>query len=173
MSETAESLNFEQSLARLEEIARGLEDNKLGLNDSLVIYEEGVKLLRQCQGLLTQAERKIELLTGVDAAGQAITKPFDAEATYSATEASSSEQRLTRKRKSPAAKEAAPKDPPATNEPSAATSNTVTPTSGTSEAAPWEDLPVGQAGQTKNLDSTRKSPTKSNSPAIDDLNRLF
>lgn len=173
MSESAETLNFEQSLARLEEIARGLEDNKLGLNDSLVIYEEGVKLLRQCQGLLTQAERKIELLTGVDASGQAITKPFDAEATFSATDASSSEQRLTRKRKSPAAKEAAPKEPPVSKEPLAATNETVTPATVTADVAPWEELPVAQDGQSKAAESGRKSSIKSNSPAIDDLNRLF
>jgi exodeoxyribonuclease VII small subunit len=164
VSETTEPLNFEQSLARLEEIARGLEDNKLGLNDSLVIYEEGVKLLRQCQGLLQQAERKIELLTGVDASGQAITKPFDAEATFSATEASSSDQRLTRKRKSPAAKEA-PKE--------AVTSTVHSASQASSEAAPWEELPVAQDSQTKSSDSGRKSSTKSNSSAIDDLNRLF
>ena len=168
VSESAELLNFEQSLARLEEIARGLEDNKLGLNDSLLIYEEGIKLLRQCQGLLQQAERKIELLTGVDATGQAITKPFDADATFSATEAVTSEQRLTRRRKSPAAKE-----PAATKETIVATTETVTVTTETTEAAPWEDLPVTQDSQGKTGDSGRKTSTKSNSQAIDDLNRLF
>jgi exodeoxyribonuclease VII small subunit len=171
--ESSEPLNFEQSLTRLEEIARGLEDNKLGLNDSLVIYEEGVKLLRQCQGLLTQAERKIELLTGVDAAGQAITKPFDADATFSATEATSSDQRLTRRRKSPASKETTAKEAPATKETIVATKETITITTETSDVAPWEDLPVAQDGQAKNAETGRKSSTKSNSSAIDDLNRLF
>jgi len=173
VSESSEPLNFEQSLARLEEIARGLEDNKLGLNDSLVIYEEGVKLLRQCQGLLTQAERKIELLTGVDASGQAITKPFDADATFSATEAVSSEQRLTRRRKSPAAKEAASKESPAAKDTSVATKETLAVTTETSEVAPWEELPVAQDSQAKTAEAVRKSSTKSNSPAIDELNRLF
>jgi exodeoxyribonuclease VII small subunit len=172
VSEPSESLNFEQSLARLEEIARGLEDNKLGLNDSLLIYEEGVKLLRQCQGLLTQAERKIELLTGVDASGQAITKPFDAEATFSATEAASTDQRLTRKRRSPAAKEAAPKETTAAKEP-LGSSETLDSAVDTSSVAPWEELTVAQDSQVKNAVSSRKTSTKSNSPAIDDLNRLF
>ncbi len=173
MQQSDEPLNFEQSLARLEEIARGLEDNKLGLNDSLVIYEEGVKLLRQCQGLLQQAERKIELLTGFDASGQAVTKPFDAEATFSATEAASAEQRLTRKRKSPAAKEATPQEPVTTKETIVATTETVFVTKQTTEAAPWEDLPVTQDSQAKSPDSVRKTSSKSNSAAIDDLNRLF
>ncbi len=175
VSDSAKPLNFEQSLARLEEIARGLEDNKLGLNDSLVIYEEGVKLLRQCQGLLQQAERKIELLTGVDAAGQAVTKPFDADATFSATEAASSEQRLTRRRKSPAAKEASPKEQQSKESPAKTTKTTMASNTSPDEegVAPWEDLPIAQDGQAKNAESDRKSLTKSSSPAIDDLNRLF
>jgi exodeoxyribonuclease VII small subunit len=167
VSEFVGPLNFEQSLARLEEIARGLEDNKLGLNESLIIYEEGVKLLRQCQGLLQQAERKIELLLGVDASGQAITKPFDAEATFSATEATSSGQRLTRRRKSSAAKEAEIK------ETIVATKETVIVTKESTESAPWEELPVGQNGQGQASDTGRKTSPKPNSPGYDDLNRLF
>ncbi|MFZ5828718.1 MAG: exodeoxyribonuclease VII small subunit [Planctomycetota bacterium] len=76
--------DFEQSLERLEDIARGLEEGKLSLTESLANYEEGVKLLRHCYDLLKRAERKIELLTGVDADGNPITEPFDAEATFSA-----------------------------------------------------------------------------------------
>ena len=40
-----------------------------GLNESLERYEEGVKLLRQSYELLQRAERRIELLSGVDAEG--------------------------------------------------------------------------------------------------------
>ena len=78
----ASDLDFEAALARLDEIARALEDSRLGLNESLATYEEGVKLLRHCQHLLTSAERRIEIITGVDAAGNPITKPFDDTATY-------------------------------------------------------------------------------------------
>ncbi len=71
-----ETPNFEQSLQRLEEIVHLLEDGDLGLSDALSRYEEGVKLLRQSYELLEKAERKIELLSGVDAEGNPITRPL-------------------------------------------------------------------------------------------------
>ena len=54
-----------------------MEEGQTGLADSLARYEEGVKLLRQCFSLLETAEHKIELLVGIDAAGNALTEPFD------------------------------------------------------------------------------------------------
>jgi exodeoxyribonuclease VII small subunit len=72
--------SFEQSLDELEKIVADLESGKLGLSDALSRYEEGVKHLKACQQLLERAERKIELLSGVDADGNAIAEPFaDAE----------------------------------------------------------------------------------------------
>ncbi len=80
MSETP---SFEQALTSLEQIVRDLEEGRLGLAESLARYEEGVKLLKQCHGMLERAERKIELLTGIDAAGNPVTEPFDDHATLS------------------------------------------------------------------------------------------
>lgn len=74
---------FEQSLARLEQIVGKLEDGRVDLGDSLAAYEEGVRLLRQCHGLLERAERRIEQLSGVDAEGKPVTEPFDDRATIS------------------------------------------------------------------------------------------
>src|SRR5690348_8294618 len=71
--------NFEQSLAELEAIVHDLEDGQLGLADALGRYEQGVKHLKNCYALLTQAEQKIELLTGVTANGEAITEPLNAD----------------------------------------------------------------------------------------------
>jgi exodeoxyribonuclease VII small subunit len=68
---------FEESLDELEKIVSELESGKLGLSDALARYEEGVKHLKGCQHLLESAERKIELLSGVDAEGNPITQPFD------------------------------------------------------------------------------------------------
>ncbi|NOY40312.1 MAG: exodeoxyribonuclease VII small subunit [Planctomycetes bacterium] len=68
---------FEDSLAQLEEIVANLEGGKLGLADSLEQYEHGVKHLNACYGLLTEAERRIELVSDIDPTGQARTKPFD------------------------------------------------------------------------------------------------
>jgi len=69
--------SFEACLAELEQIVAELESGKLGLSDALARYEQGVKHLRSCQQLLERAERKIELLSGVDADGNPVTKPFD------------------------------------------------------------------------------------------------
>ena len=68
--------SFEESLVELEKIVAELEGGKLGLSDALARYEEGVKHLKGCQQLLESAERKIALLSGVDAEGNPITTPF-------------------------------------------------------------------------------------------------
>ena len=53
---------FEQNLTRLEEIVQRLEEGKLGLDESLRLYEEGIESYRQCQRLLEEAELKVNLL---------------------------------------------------------------------------------------------------------------
>jgi exodeoxyribonuclease VII small subunit len=68
---------FEESLGELEKIVAELEGGKLGLSDALARYEEGIRHLKGCQQLLESAERKIELLSGVNAEGNPITTPFD------------------------------------------------------------------------------------------------
>jgi exodeoxyribonuclease VII small subunit len=68
---------FEESLEELEKIVSELESGKLGLSDALARYEQGVKHLKSCQNVLERAERKIELLSGVDADGNPITESFE------------------------------------------------------------------------------------------------
>src|SRR4028118_1682002 len=53
---------FETSLEDLERIVRRLEDGDLSLEESLKLFEDGVKLSRECQERLNQAERRIEVL---------------------------------------------------------------------------------------------------------------
>lgn len=55
--------NFETSLAALEKIVRDLENGELPLEESLKLFENGVRLSRECQERLDQAERRIEILT--------------------------------------------------------------------------------------------------------------
>ena len=69
--------SFEQALERLQAIVQELEQGELGLDKALARYEEGVKLLRRCHDALQKAERKIELLSGVDAEGRPISEPLD------------------------------------------------------------------------------------------------
>ena len=72
-----EAPRFEAALGRLEAIVHDLEDGDIGLDAALAQYEAGIRLLRQCYGLLERAERRIELLSGVDAEGNPVTQPFD------------------------------------------------------------------------------------------------
>jgi exodeoxyribonuclease VII small subunit len=74
-------LTFERSLAELERIVRHLEDGQVGLEEALAHYEQGIGLLKRCYGLLSQAEQRIVLLTGVDADGRPVTQPFEHTAT--------------------------------------------------------------------------------------------
>ena len=69
---------FEGSLKRLEEIVAQLEGNKLALEQSLEVFEEGVKLVRFCAGRLDEAERRIEILLA-DKGGQLHVEPFPEE----------------------------------------------------------------------------------------------
>jgi exodeoxyribonuclease VII small subunit len=69
---------FEESLKRLEEIVTQLEGNTLALEQSLQVFEEGVKLVRFCANRLDEAERRIEILLA-DKEGQLRVEPFPEE----------------------------------------------------------------------------------------------
>jgi exodeoxyribonuclease VII small subunit len=77
MGSLPETLSFEQALAELERIVRELEDGQTGLEDALARYEVGIQLIKRCYNQLGQAEQRILLLTGQDAAGRPILQPFD------------------------------------------------------------------------------------------------
>jgi exodeoxyribonuclease VII small subunit len=77
--------NFETSLEELERIVRELEQGELTLEKSLELFEQGVKLSRECQERLTQAERRIEILMR-DNQGRAVVRPFDPEGDSNADE---------------------------------------------------------------------------------------
>lgn len=55
-------LKFEHALARLETIVSELEKGDLHLDDSLKIFEEGIKLSKTCLKMLDDAERKVEII---------------------------------------------------------------------------------------------------------------
>ncbi|MEQ1763352.1 MAG: exodeoxyribonuclease VII small subunit [Pyrinomonadaceae bacterium] len=56
------SKSFEESLKELEQIVTHLEEGDLALEDSLKLFEDGVRLSRECRERLTAAERRIEVL---------------------------------------------------------------------------------------------------------------
>lgn len=76
--EAREPRNFEQDLQQLEEIVGALEEGGLSLDDALKHFERGIGLARACEKALTDAEKKIEILTRT-AQGTLEARPFDAE----------------------------------------------------------------------------------------------
>ena len=72
-----EEASFEQSMARLAKIVEQLEKGDLPLEESLKLFEEGVKLSRSAQERLDSAQQKVEKLLSVDAQGKAKTTPFE------------------------------------------------------------------------------------------------
>lgn len=72
-------MDFEKKLSRLEEIVAKMESGNLPLEDSLKLFEEGVKNSRECQKQLSEAEEKVKVLLKVDKLGQAETKDFEGE----------------------------------------------------------------------------------------------
>ena len=78
-----EETTFEQALASLEKIVERLEKGELALEESLKLYEEGIRLSRLCHGKLEEAEGKIETLLKdakgepvVDSDGRPKTRPL-------------------------------------------------------------------------------------------------
>ena len=70
-----ENITFEEAVARLEQIVRAMEEGKLSLDESLAVFEEGIALVRFCNGKLESAEQRVRvLLSGAD--GSMTEAPF-------------------------------------------------------------------------------------------------
>jgi len=57
-----EKKKFEEAVKELERVVEQLESGELSLEDSLAVFENGVRLVKLCNQKLTEVERKIELL---------------------------------------------------------------------------------------------------------------
>jgi exodeoxyribonuclease VII small subunit len=66
---------FEQSLDELEQLVARMEENELGLDESLKSFERGVALYRNCQSALEQAELRVKQL--LDPGKPETAEPFD------------------------------------------------------------------------------------------------
>jgi exodeoxyribonuclease VII small subunit len=51
---------FEDALKQLEQIAEQIEEGKIGLEESIARYEQGMELVRYCREVLSHAEQKIQ-----------------------------------------------------------------------------------------------------------------
>ncbi len=65
----SEQKSFEKALKRLEEIVSKLEKGDISLEESISLYEEGMKLVKFCQNRLEEIEGKIKIITGKDDKG--------------------------------------------------------------------------------------------------------
>jgi exodeoxyribonuclease VII small subunit len=81
---TETELNFEAAMDRLEAIVDQMESGKLMLEDLIVRYEEGMKLVKVCQERLASAEQRIQIITR-DHAGKPVLKDFESKSAPPAT----------------------------------------------------------------------------------------
>ena len=66
---------LEQSLDSLEALVERMESGELTLEESLQAFEQGVKLTRECQQALSQAEQKVRILLEQDPQAEPV--PFE------------------------------------------------------------------------------------------------
>lgn len=62
MARKPKAVDFEKALNELEQQVHLLESGELSLEDALKSFEAGIKLTRECQQALTEAEQKVQLL---------------------------------------------------------------------------------------------------------------
>ncbi|MHC2067023.1 exodeoxyribonuclease VII small subunit [Bremerella sp. T1] len=105
-SEEKQPPKFEEGLEELQQIVQQLETGQLGLDAALEKYQRGIEVLKQCHGVLKTTERKIELLSGVDAEGNPVTQPFEDE------EMSLDEKAQSRAKRRGSTKKSSPKSDP-------------------------------------------------------------
>ena len=70
--------SFEKDIQRLEDIVAKMEEGDIPLDESMKLFEEGVKLSRLCSERLDKAEKKVEIITA-DKNGNISARPFEAE----------------------------------------------------------------------------------------------
>lgn len=68
-------IDFEQQLKALEDIVASMEKGDLSLEDSLKAYEKGIRLTRECQTALDNAQQRIDML--VERNGELTEEPFE------------------------------------------------------------------------------------------------
>lgn len=63
MTSRKKAVDFEQKLNQLESLVNDMEQGSLTLEDSLKAFEEGIKITRECQQALKEAELRVDMLT--------------------------------------------------------------------------------------------------------------
>lgn len=79
MSENDQGESFEETIKKLGDIVRRLEEGDLSLEQSLTAFEQGVALVRAAQGRLDGAQARVDELLGVDDQGRASTRSMESD----------------------------------------------------------------------------------------------
>ncbi len=66
MPKKSTAINFEKTLAELEQLVETMEKGDLSLEESLKYFERGILLTKTCQQALSEAEQKVSILLGKD-----------------------------------------------------------------------------------------------------------
>ncbi len=78
MARAKKTPNFEQTFAELEQLVQQMESGEFELEQSLAAFEKGIKLTRDCQTALSNAEQKVQML--LQEHGELKTVEFDVDA---------------------------------------------------------------------------------------------
>jgi exodeoxyribonuclease VII small subunit len=62
MTDSSIPINYEENLARLQQVVERLERDTLGLDESLSLFEEGMSLAKQCDDQLQHVEERVKIL---------------------------------------------------------------------------------------------------------------
>ena len=68
---------FEKKIKRLEEIVNQLEEGDYGIEETLKLFQEGMKLSKECKKILDDVELRVNKVLGVDEEEKVITENFD------------------------------------------------------------------------------------------------
>ena len=94
LGDSEPQIAFEEAVEQLETIVRRLEQGGGPLDEALEDYATAIQLLKHCQRRLQLAERRVEVLSGVDAQGNPVTRPVaDAEVSLQEKQQSRSDRR--------------------------------------------------------------------------------
>lgn len=74
---TFDTARFEDQLERLEEIVASLEDETVGLEEALELFEDGMKLAKSCRARLEEVEQRVQKLLEAEDGEAAATEPLD------------------------------------------------------------------------------------------------
>lgn len=77
MAKKKDTIDFEKSLKTLEKLVDSMETGELSLEQSLTAFEKGIKLTKDCQVALAQAEQRVEIL--IEEHGEESLEPFEPE----------------------------------------------------------------------------------------------